>query len=150
MKLEEEILTNKFVSETQKAAINLLFTSHWLHTRINSYLKPFGLTHEQFNVMRILKGKHPEKMCVKNIGMRMIEKNSNVPRILDRLEKKGWITRQQSQEDRRETVTSITPAGLDVLEKASFNIASNQESMMNLDEATAIKLNVILENIREC
>lgn len=150
MKLEEEIHTNKFVSEIQKATINLLFTSHWLHTRINTYLKPFGLTHEQFNVMRILKGKHPEKMCVKNIGMRMIEKNSNVPRILDRLEKKGWIFRQQSQEDRRETVTSITPAGMEILEKASSAIAFKQASMINLDEATAAKLNIILENIREC
>jgi len=149
MRLEEEIHTSKFVSEVQKAAINLLFTSHWLHTKINSYLKPFGFTHEQFNVMRILKGKHPEKMCVKNIGMRMIEKNSNVPRILDRLEKKGWIVRQQSVEDRRETETSLTSLGIEMLAKASKNIAFHQSSMMKLDEKTALELNTILEKIRE-
>ena len=149
MRLEEEIHTSKFVSEVQKAAINLLFTSHWLHTRINSYLKPFGFTHEQFNVMRILKGKHPEKMCVKNIGMRMIEKNSNVPRILDRLEKKGWITRQQSQADRRETETSLTSLGIEMLDKASASVVLNQHSMMKLDETMALELNSILEKIRE-
>jgi DNA-binding MarR family transcriptional regulator len=149
MRLEEEIHTSKFVSEVQKAAINLLFTSHWLNTKINSYLKPFGFTHEQFNVMRILKGKHPEKMCVKNIGMRMIEKNSNVPRILDRLERKGWIVRQQSLEDRRETETSLTTLGIEMLDKASKAIATNQASMMKLDETMALELNTILEKIRE-
>jgi DNA-binding MarR family transcriptional regulator len=149
MRLEEEIHTSKFVSEVQKAAINLLFTSHWLNTKINSYLKPFGFTHEQFNVMRILKGKHPEKMCVKNIGMRMIEKNSNVPRILDRLEKKGWIVRQQSVEDRRETETSLTSLGIEMLTKASENIAFHQSTMMKLDETMALELNTILEKIRE-
>lgn len=149
MRLEDEIHTSKFVSEVQKAAINLLFTSHWLNTKINSYLKPFGFTHEQFNVMRILKGTHPQKMCVKNIGMRMIEKNSNVPRILDRLEKKGWIVRQQSVEDRRETETSLTTLGIEMLDKASKAIATNQASMMKLDETMALELNTILEKIRE-
>lgn len=149
MRLEEEIHTSKFVSEVQKAAINLLFTSHWLNTKINSYLKPFGFTHEQFNVMRILKGKHPEKMCVKNIGMRMIEKNSNVPRILDRLEKKGWIVRQQSVEDRRETETSLTTLGIEMLDRASKAILANQATMMKLDETMALELNTILEKIRE-
>ena len=150
MKLEEEIHTTKFVSEIHRAAINLLFTSHWLHTKINVHLKLFGLTHEQFNVMRILKGKHPEKMCVKNIAMRMIEKNSNVPRILDKLEKKGLILRQQSQEDRRETETNLTQNGLDLLHKARKHIDANQSSMLNLDENTASQLNSILENIRQC
>ncbi len=149
MRLEEEIHTSKFVSEVQKAAINLLFTSHWLNTKINSHLKPFGFTHEQFNVMRILKGKHPEKMCVKNIGMRMIEKNSNVPRILDRLEKKGWIVRQQSVEDRRERETSLTSLGIEMLDRASKTIAANQATMMKLDETMATELNSILEKIRE-
>ncbi len=148
MRLEEELYTTKFTSEIQKVTVNLIFTSHWIQTKINKYLKEFGLTTEQFNVMRILKGKYPEKMCVKNIGMRMIEKNSNVPRILDRLEKKGYITRQQSNEDRRETVTTLTESGLSILEKASSLLLEKEIGMMNINETTALELNAILENIR--
>jgi DNA-binding MarR family transcriptional regulator len=148
MRLEDEIQTNKFANEGQKAVINILFTSHWLRTHINSFLKPFGLTHEQYNVMRILKGKHPENMCVKDIGARLIEKNSNVPRILDRLERKALIKRQQSKEDRRETITSLTENGLKLLERINISLDENLNEMMKIDSKTAGLLNSILEAIR--
>jgi len=149
MKLEDELQTNKFANEGQKAIINILFTSHWLRTRINGYLKPFDLTHEQYNVMRILKGKHPENMCVKDIGARLIEKNSNVPRILDRLERKRLIKRQQSKEDRRETITGLTENGLKLLEETNKSINENMNAMLKIDSKTAGNLNAILETIRK-
>jgi len=148
MKIEDEIKTSKFINEKQKATINLLFTSHWLKTRINLFLKEYNLTHEQFNVMRILKGKHPERMCVKNIGARMIEKNSNVPRILDKLVNKGLVERNQSNIDKRETESTLTSKGLEIIEKASQHIASNQHLLLNIDDKTAENLNKILEKIR--
>ena len=149
MRLEDEISNPKFNSEVHKATINLLFTAHWLRTRISSNLKKLDLTPEQFNIMRILKGKHPQKMCVKDLGQRMIEKSSNVPRILDRLERKGLVKRNQSAEDKRETETSLTEKGLVLLQQANDHVKANENKLMNLDEATAAKLNEILESVRE-
>jgi DNA-binding MarR family transcriptional regulator len=149
MSLEEEIYTNKFDSEVHKATINLMFTAHWLRNRLGTQFKLFGITPEQYNVMRILKGKYPEKMCVKDIGRRMIEKNSNVPRILDRLVRKGLIERQQSDMDRRETQSTLTDKGLALLATVKDHLKVNEKLQLNLDEKTAKELNVILENIRK-
>jgi DNA-binding MarR family transcriptional regulator len=149
MKLEEELKTNKFKNQVHKATLNLLFTSYWLRTKMSNYLKIFGVTSEQFNVMRILKGKHPEKMCVKDIGSRMIEKNSNVPRILDRLVRKNIVVRQQSSTDKRETECQLTEEGLELLSKINTYLDLREETVMNLDEETAEQLNNILEKIRE-
>lgn len=149
MELEKEIQVAKFNSQVQKAVIHILFTAHWLKTKINSHLKPFGLTQEQFNVMRILKGKHPARMCVKNIGQRMIEKNSNVPRILDRLVAKGLVERQQSLEDRRETESQLTVKGLELLQKVNAYLDDSQNKLIELTEETAGELNRLLEEVRK-
>ena len=106
MKLEMALKTNKFKNESHKAGLNILYTAWWLKTMSSAELKKFGLTHEQYNVLRILKGKHPEQMCVKDIACRVIEKNSNVPRIVDRLEIKKLVKRTQSTTDGRHTLTT--------------------------------------------
>jgi DNA-binding MarR family transcriptional regulator len=80
MKLEEAIQSVKFINETQKAGLNIMYTAWWMKTIMSKELKVYGLTLEQYNVLRILKGKSPQEMCVKDIAGRMIEKNSNVPR----------------------------------------------------------------------
>ena len=149
MELEKEIYTSKFENEVHKATINLMFTAHWLRNKLAAEFKIYGLTPEQYNVMRILKGKFPEKMCVKDIGGRMIEKNSNVPRILDRLVRKELITRKQSDEDRRETECTLTEKGIALLAKVTAHIKEEKSAQINLDEKTAAALNLILENLRE-
>ncbi len=148
MKLEEAISNPNFNNEVHKATINLLFTAHWLRTKMSNHLKQFDLTPEQYNIMRILKGKHPIKMCVKDLSNRMIEKSSNVPRILDRLERKGFIERNQSAEDKRETETLLTKKGILHLQVTNQHVKNNEDKMMNLDEETAKKLNNILEELR--
>jgi hypothetical protein len=77
VKLEQAIQSTKFKNEMHKASLNILYTAWWLKTQMSKVLKEFGLTHEQYNVLRILKGKYPEQLCVKDISCRMIEKSSN-------------------------------------------------------------------------
>ena len=108
MKLEQAIKSTKFKSEVQKAGLNVLYTAWWIKTLTVKELKVFDITHEQYNVLRILKGKHPDLMCVKDIASRMIEKSSNVPRIVDRLELKNLIVRTQGEIDGRQTVITLT------------------------------------------
>jgi len=149
VKLEEAIKTTTFSSEAQKAGLNILYTAWWLKTLVSKELKEFGLTHEQFNVLRILKGSHPEEMCVKDIGCRMIERNSNVPRIIDRLVAKHLVDRSTSNIDKRETVIKLTTAGTDILAVATAKVNSLFSSGMAITEADATQLNRLLELLRE-
>ena len=149
MKLEEAIKSNKFKNEVHKAGLNILYTAWWLKTLISKELKEYGLTHEQYNVLRILKGRHPEQMCVKDIACRMIEKNSNVPRIIDRLELKKFVRRSASQNDKRETAIVLTSAGINILEIATAKVNKAFESVVVMDEPSANTLNKLLEKIRE-
>ncbi len=112
-------------------------------------LKGFGLTHEQYNVLRILKGKYPEQMCVRDIAERMIEKNSNVPRIIDRLEIKKLVKRTTSQVDKRETVITLTQGGITLLDASTAVINEIMDSSLVLEEKDACSLNRLLEKVRE-
>jgi DNA-binding MarR family transcriptional regulator len=148
VKLEQAIKSTKFKNETQKAALNVLYTAWWLKTHMSKGLKEFGLTHEQYNVLRILKGKYPEQICVRDIACRMIEKNSNVPRIVDRLEIKKLVKRTTSQLDKRETVITLTQAGILLLEASTKSIDQTMENVTTLSDSESIQLNKLLEKLR--
>ena len=148
MKLETAIKSNKFKSNKHKAALNIIYTAWWLKSSSAKELKEYGLTHEQYNVLRILKGKHPEQMCVKDIASRMIEKNSNVPRIIDRLVIKKLVKRGNSEIDKRETVMNITPAGISILESCSLILDKTMDNLVSISEEEASLLNELLEKIR--
>jgi DNA-binding MarR family transcriptional regulator len=149
LKLEEAIKSNKFKNEVHKAGLNILYTAWWLKTIISKELKEYGLTHEQYNVLRILKGSYPRQMCVRDIACRIIEKSSNVPRIIDRLELKKLVKRSTSQSDKRETAIVLTAAGINILEIATAKVNKLFESVIVIDEASAGTLNELLEKIRE-
>ncbi|MGI8950096.1 MAG: MarR family winged helix-turn-helix transcriptional regulator [Chitinophagaceae bacterium] len=148
MKLEEAIKSNKFKNEVHKAGLNILYTAWWLKTIMSKDLKEYGLTHEQYNVLRILKGTHPEQMCVRDIASRTIEKSSNIPRIIDRLEIKKFIKRTTSPHDKRETVIMLTQAGLNILAITTNKINKLFEETVVMDEHCANTLNKLLEKIR--
>ena len=149
VKLEQAIQSEKFETQVQKAGLNVLYTAWWLKTLVSKELKVFGLTHEQYNVLRILKGKYPELMCVRDIGNRMIEKNSNVPRIIDRLERKKFAERSTSLVDKRETVITITETGLKTLNLVSKKIQPMFLNTISLSEEEALELSQLLEKMRQ-
>ena len=148
MKLEEALQTTKFKNEIHKAGIHILYTAWWFKTIVSTHLKTFDLTHEQYNVLRILKGKHPTKMCVKDIASRMIEKNSNVPRIIDRLKEKKLITRTQGSADARQTVIQLTKLGIDILASATQLLENDLSNTIALTNDEAASLNILLEKLR--
>ena len=148
MKLEEAIKSSKFISEKQKASINILYTGYWLKSHYSANLKKENITLEQYNVLRILKGKHPEQMCVKDIGSRIVEKSSNVPRIIDRLVIKNLAKRTPSKIDKRETLVSLTDKGMSLLERANMLTWEVTNGITALTEADAKMLNELLEKMR--
>lgn len=148
MTIESALKTNKFNSEQHKALLNLYFTAYYLKDSFNTFLKQYDLTHEQYNVLRILRGSLPNNLCVKNISERMIEKSSNVPRILERLHRKGWIIRIPSEHDRRESTTIITEKALTLLKEMDTAITEHEKSSIALNEEEAAQLNMLLEKMR--
>lgn len=148
MKLEEAIKTTQFKDALHKASLNILYTAWWLKTMMTQELKLFGLTHEQYNVLRILKGKNPEAMCVKDIAGRMIEKNSNVPRIIDRLVAKKLVKRTTDPQDKRHTVITLTEAGVNILQLCTSKIEEVIGGKIPLEIKDAENLNELLEHFR--
>lgn len=147
--LEEAIKSSNFKTQRQKSGINILYTAWWLKSILSKELKQLGLTHEQYNVLRILKGKHPEKMCVRDIASRMIEKSSNVPRIIDRLEAKKLVKRTTSTIDKRETVMNLTSDGITILEESTKAVNNLFGRSVEISEQEAGILNDLLEKYRK-
>ena len=147
--LEQEIKQSKFANEHIKANLNVLFTANWLYNKISAYLKPFNVTHEQFNVLRILKGGHPNRMCQKDILSRMIAPNSNVTLIVKKLVEKKFIQVLQSDSDKREYQINITESGLALLYEIDKVLKSNDRHYNALSTSEAFHLNALLDKLRE-
>ena len=149
MKLEEAIQQQSFINEYQKAHLNILFSASWLSQHSTALLKPFGLTWQQFNVLRILRGRHPEPATVKLLTERMIDKMSNASRLVDKLLTKGLVSRTTSETDRRRVDINITEAGLNLLKEASGHMEDGVHfSGGQLTSEEAARLNELLEKFR--
>ncbi len=148
MKLEEALQTTNFRDAKHKASLNILYTAWWLKSIMSKELKAFGITLEQYNVMRILKGKYPQTMCVKDIAGRMIEKGTNVPRIIDRLVDKKLVKRGTDVKDKRHTVMQLTASGLDLLDQCTKKMNQVADKVVALSEKDAEQLNKLLEKMR--
>jgi DNA-binding MarR family transcriptional regulator len=149
MKLEEAIKSNRFNDERHKATVNILYSAYWLRNSFSTALKEYDLTLEQHNVLRILKGSYPKALCVKEIASRIIEKSSNVPRIIDRLVTKKLVQRGQSKEDKRETLVSLTESGISMIDKARKLIERVTNDIININEEEGHLINELLEKIRQ-
>ena len=149
MKIEEEIKQDKFHSEYQKLAINILFTSNWLNSATAKILKPFSVSPQQYNVLRILKGQSPNSISVNNIMERMIDKMSNTSRLVEKLRQKELIERVMCKKDRRQVDVKITKKGLALLEKVKTEMNGFKVLSENLSEQEAQLINSLLDKMRE-
>jgi DNA-binding MarR family transcriptional regulator len=149
-RLQREIKQTKpFGSAAQETTIAILRTADVVRTHLAEVIEPAGVTLQQYNVLRILRGSHPEPLATLEIGERMIERQPGVTRLLDRLEAKGLVRRERCPTDRRIVHASITPGGLDLLEELDAPIQEAedivQSSLSTADLRTLIRL---LERIR--
>lgn len=146
--IEEEIKQKKFVSEQQKALINLLFTSSWLYNQNAARLKKYKITPEQFNVLRILRGSFPNPLMLLEITKRMIDKSSNATRLVEKLRQKGLVKREICENNRRQVDIVITEKGLAMLTKIDNDQKDWEELNGKLTNTEARELNRILEKLR--
>ncbi|MFT6708729.1 MAG: DNA-binding MarR family transcriptional regulator [Patescibacteria group bacterium] len=146
--IEKEIKQSSFKHPQIKANINIMFTANWLNNKIAAILKPHNLTHEQFNVLRILRGRHPDSMCQKDILERMIARQSNVTLIVKKLKNKKMIEVLRSDLDRREYVISITELGLSILDNIDKKSTSEIVKVNQLTNSEANQLSILLDKLR--
>jgi DNA-binding MarR family transcriptional regulator len=147
MKIEDEIKQGKFKSSHQKAVINLIFTANWLQGQQQQFFKGHGLTNQQFNILRILKGQHPKTTSATEIKSRMLDKNSDVSRLLDRLSAKGLIQKQTCPKDKRASDILIAEAGLNMLTELDKK-QKLIDTVLKLSEKEAEELSNLLDKGR--
>jgi DNA-binding MarR family transcriptional regulator len=111
--------TRPFADPVEEAAVNLLLAASWLDGRVERALEPLGITHRQYNVLRILRGVHPSGHPRCEIARRMIDRAPDVTRLIDRLERRGLVDRGTDPEDARRSVTRLTRGGLAMVARAT-------------------------------
>lgn len=111
-----------FRSVRQEAWLTIQRTAAVLEHAFETWLKPHGITGTQYNVLRILRGAGSDGLCRSEIGSRLVRPVPDVTRLLDRLEEQGLVTRDRGGSDRRYVTTTITRAGLQVLEKLDAGV----------------------------
>lgn len=150
MKIEEAIQQKHFRNEYHKAHINVLFTAAWLNQQSAKILKPFNISWQQFNILRILRGMHPEPATIKLLADRMIDKMSNTSRLVEKLKQKGLVERIACEEDRRRVEVSITERGLALLDNASNLMEENIDANMSrISLQDAQLLNNLLDQVHQ-
>jgi DNA-binding MarR family transcriptional regulator len=148
MTLEEEIKQEKFPNEFEKLAVNLLYTGSWLYNVNAIRLKKFGITPEQYNVLRILRGSSPNPMMLSEITSRMIDKSSNATRLVEKLRLKGLVKRELCEDNRRQVDIIITEKGMSMLKKIDTAADEWMSTLKNITKSEATELNRILDKLR--
>ncbi len=148
MQIEKEIKQKSFKNEYHKLTVNLMFTGSWLNVKNHDYLKPYGITIQQYNILRILRGQHPKPTTVSLLIDRMLDKMSNVSRLVEKLRIKGLVNRRECEKDRRAVDVLITDNGLALLKEIEKHEQDWEESFHTLTPQEAHQLNKLLDKLR--
>jgi DNA-binding MarR family transcriptional regulator len=148
--LKRRIAQTKFESPIQEATLNLLVAADCLRKQIEAICTPAGISIGQYNVLRILRGAHPDGHSRAEILRRMLERAPDVTRLVDRLEKEGLAERDRSQADRRLSLTRITAKGLNLLKTLEPAVQESQRLMgRRVGRRDCLELSRICERIYE-
>ncbi len=140
--IHEEIQQSKpFRTRSEEAFLALLRTADDMRRRVSQVLEPAGVTLQQYNVLRILRGAGPNGLATLAIAERMVERTPGVTRLIDRMEEKGWVTRERCTEDRRRVWCRITEQGLRLLAPLDPQVNAVDDSLeqvLEQDELAAL------------
>jgi len=148
MSIEADIKQEKFKSEYQKLLVNLLYTGNWLYTKNSQRLKEYGISAEQYNILRILRGQYPKPATVNLLIERMLNKMSNASRLVEKLRQKEYIERQQCAHDRRAVDVVITEKGLELLKEIDETEETWLKRFEHISLVEAHELNRLLDKVR--
>jgi DNA-binding MarR family transcriptional regulator len=141
--------TKPFKTSADEAFVSLQRTADIMMRKITQFLKPWGISPTQYNVLRILRGAGPEGLCCGEVSDRMITHDPDITRLLDRIERLGWIERARSTKDRRVVVARISKKGLELLKEIDKPLEDfNREASSHLSEKKLRELIGLLNEVR--
>ena len=138
-------INSKFANNKVKALLNIIYTANWISSSQNEFFKTYGISPQQYNIRRILKGAG-EPLKVQTIKERMLERSPNATRLMDKLCAKGCIERLPSEHDRRVVKIAITTSGINLLNEIPQDF--NRDLLKNLTEEEAKQLSDLLDKMR--
>ena len=148
MNIYKDIQQRRFVNARHKALINILFTYGWALEKIKDILSLQDITHQQFNILRILRGSYPKPLSTLQIRERMLDKMSDTSRIVDRLILKGLVQKTTSSIDKRLVDVVITEKGQALLKNIDEGPDIIMETMSRISEEEAEQLSFLLDKMR--
>lgn len=148
MSIEIDIKQKNFRNPYNKATVNIMFTSAWIFSKYAKILKPYNITEQQYNVLKILQQRLPQSATINFILEGMIDKMSNASRLVDKLVKKGLVIKTTSYYDLRAVEVSLTEKGINLLDELSLVINDFENDFLKLNQKEISLLNVLLEKIR--
>ena len=147
MGIEQDIQQPNFRNEFQKMGINLLFTANWLNEQIGKILSEEGVTQQQYNILRILRGSATPLSTLK-IRERMLDKMSDTSRIVDRLIAKELVLKNTCEKDKRLVDITLSPKGLGLVDQLDQYNERIDALLKGINESEAQMMNQILDKIR--
>ena len=149
MKLESEIKQQQFKTPYHRMMVNIMFTGNWIYKDLSCLLRPFDISLQQHNVLSILKGQYPNPCTLGLIQERMLDRESNATRLIDKLLLKNLVDRCQCAENRRKVDIVITQAGLALLDRTAPIFENIQNRYKNLTPEEATLLGNLLDKLRD-
>lgn len=144
----EQAILGTIPNPHANAVINIKITNGWITKFQNNFFEDYQLTHQQYNILRILKGQHPKGISILDIKRRMVDKMSNVGRLVEKLQQKGYVERVEGSNDRRVIFVHLTEIGLNVLATIADNFHLMLGHFDNITLEEAAELVRILEKMR--
>lgn len=148
MRIEDAIQQKEFKDPYHKAVVNLLYTQSYIVSKQSVLFKPHGISPEQYNVLRILKGQNGNPITVSSIQDRMLNKMSNASRLVEKLKQKDMVLREECPQDRRQVDVRITGKGMDVLQQIENEIVHHNTELIQLSLDEVHLLNDLLDKLR--
>lgn len=148
MEIASELQQSNFASEEAKAIVNVIFTGNWVAYEQQELLKPYDLSMQQYNVLRILRGQNGKPMTVLAIIERMLDRTSNASRLVDKLVEKKWVLRRECPNDRRAVDVLILPEGLALLQQLDEVQHQWSKRFSHMKQGDLVKLNELLDLLR--
>ena len=139
-------INSKFPNNKVKAFINIKYTANWITSKENDFFKPYGISPQQYNILRILRGAK-KAIKVQTIKDRMVERAPNATRLMDKLCEKELIERVRCKDDRRVVFISIAQKGLTLLNTIDDTLQF--DFINNLTEEEANTLSALLDKVRQ-
>ncbi|MEC5146911.1 MarR family transcriptional regulator [Chitinophaga sp. 212800010-3] len=147
--LEKLITQKSFESENQRGLVSLIFIGNWITSRHQQFFKQYGITMQQFNILRILRGQHPHAASINLLKERMLDKMSDVSRLVERLRKAEFVERKNSELDRRAVDVHINEKGLQLLKTIDGELSQLDNTLQSLNEKEIVQLNRLLDKMLE-